>query len=188
MSAPSEEAGSPPPARVALVAARGRDGVIGRAGALPWRLRDDLRHFKRVTMGKPMLMGRKTWDALPGLLPGRPHLVLSRQAGLSLPGAEVFADFETMLARGRALAAAAGVDEVAVIGGEEIFRLALPVADRIYLTEVEADVPGDARFPQLDEAAWVERARARHEADTHNDHAFVTRRLERREGNEGTSP
>lgn len=165
--------------RLTLVVARARNGVIGRDGDLPWRLKADLALFKRVTMGKPMLMGRKTWDSLPGLLPGRPHLVLTRDRDFSPPGAEVFHDFDAMLARARDLAAKSGADEIAVIGGQALFALALPLADRLYLTEVEADVAGDARFPQFDEAEWAETARTRHEADTDNQHAFVARVLDR---------
>ena len=165
--------------RLAVVVARARNGVIGRDGDLPWRLKADLRHFKRVTMGKPLLMGRKTWDSLPGLLPGRPHLVLSRNRDFDAAGAEVFAEFDAMLARAHALAAESGAAEIAVIGGEALFALALPLADRLYLTEVAAEVDGDARFPQLDETGWVEVERVRHEADTDNDHGFVLRVLER---------
>jgi dihydrofolate reductase len=183
MGASMEKAASADGPRVALVVARARNGVIGRAGKLPWRLEGDLRWFKEVTMGKPLLMGRKTWDSLPGLLPGRPHLVLSRQPDFAPAGVEVFHDFPGMLTRARELAAASGAPEIAVIGGAELFRLALPAADRIYLTEVEADVPGhlpgDAVFPQLDAADWIERERHRHEADTDNDHAFVARVLDR---------
>jgi dihydrofolate reductase len=163
--------------RLTLVVARARNGVIGRDGDLPWRLKADLAIFKKATMGKPMLMGRKTWESLPRVLPGRPHLVLTRDPGLQLTGATVFTDFQTMLLHARAIAEASRASEIAVIGGEALFALALPLADRLYVTEVEADVPGDARFPQFNEAEWVETARERHEADTDNEHAFVARVL-----------
>jgi dihydrofolate reductase len=166
--------------RLTIVVARARNGVIGRAGGLPWRLKADLQLFKRITMGKPMLMGRKTWESLPGLLPGRPHLVLSRDPAFRPEGAEIFPDFDAMLARGKALAREKGADEVAVIGGASLIALALPKADRLYLTEVEAEPEGDVRFPQFDEADWIEVSRVRHEADKDNDHAFIARVLDRR--------
>jgi dihydrofolate reductase len=164
---------------VALVVARARNGVIGRDGGLPWRLKSDMAAFKRTTMGRPVLMGRKTWDSLRKPLAGRANLVLSRDPSFRAQGGEAFADFAAMLERARELARADGVEAIMVIGGESLYRLALPVADRLYLTEVEADVDGDARFPQIDDAAWVEVERARHEADTDNDHAFVLRVLDR---------
>lgn len=165
--------------RLTVVVARARNGVIGRDGDLPWRLKADLQLFKRVTMGKPMLMGRKTWESLPGLLPGRPHLVLTRDPDFRADGAEIFRDFDAMLSRGKALARAMAADEVAVIGGAALVALALPKAYRLYLTEVEAEPEGDVRFPQFDEADWVEVSRVRHEADKDNDHAFVARVLDR---------
>jgi dihydrofolate reductase len=176
---PTSRDGSEP--RLVIVVARARNGVIGREGALPWRLKADLQHFKRVTKGKPMLMGRKTWESLPGLLPGRPHLVLTRDRDFKAKGAEIFHDLESMLARARVLAAESGVDEIAVIGGEAIVALTLPIADRLYLTEVEEDVEGDVSFPHFDESDWREVERFRHEADTDNDHAFVVRVLDRAE-------
>ena len=179
---PKPEAGARGgPPRLVIVLARARNGVIGREGALPWRLKADLQHFKRVTKAKPLLMGRKTWESLPGLLPGRPHLVLTRDRGFRAEGAEIFHDLETMLARARVLAAENGVDEIAVIGGEAIVALTLPIADRLYLTEVEAEVEGDAYCPHIDEGDWREAERFRHEADTDNDHAFIVRVLDRAE-------
>jgi dihydrofolate reductase len=165
--------------RLTIVVARAKNGVIGRDGDLPWRLKADLQIFKRATMGKPMLMGRKTWESLPGLLPGRPHLVLSRDPQFRAEGAEVFADFDAMLARAEALAEESGADEIAVIGGAALFERVLPAVDRIYLTEVDAEVQGDVSFPQLDETQWVEVSSRRHEADIDNDHAFVARVLDR---------
>jgi dihydrofolate reductase len=165
--------------RLALIVARARNGVIGRAGGLPWRLKADMKAFRRATLGKPVLMGRKTWDSLPAPLAGRENLVLSRDPAFRAEGAEAFSDFSAMLARARALAAQSGAEEVMVIGGEALYRLALPRADRLYLTEVDADVPGDARFPQFAEREWVEIERNPHQADTDNDHAFVVRVLDR---------
>lgn len=174
--------------RVALIVARARNGVIGRDGGLPWRLKADLKAFKRTTMGKPVLMGRKTWDSLPFALPGRPNLVLTRDRAFCAEGAEVFLDFPAMLARAHAIAAESGAAEIMIIGGEALFELALPIADRLYLTEVEAEVSGDVRFPQIQQTDWVETDRLRHQADSDNEHAFVVRVLDRagrRERGEG---
>lgn len=178
-----------PVVRLALIVARARNGVIGRNGDLPWRLKADLAHFKRVTLGKPVLMGRKTWESLPFALPGRANLVLTRdpeyvaqkERGAQKEGgvARVFTDFDAMLAEARAIAVADGVAEVCVIGGEALYRLALARADRLYLTEVDVEVEGDARFPQLDDGDWGQSAQTRHEADITNDHAFTIRTLER---------
>lgn len=176
---PQAGARAPRVACVALVVARARNGVIGRNGALPWRLKDDLKFFKRMTLSKPVLMGRKTWESLPRALPGRANLVLTRNPDFHAEGAETFLDFDSMLARAQALAAESGAEEVMVIGGERLFDLALPRAHRLYLTEVEAEVDGDVWFPHLDEAGWREISSFRHEADTDNEHAFRVRVLER---------
>ena len=122
--------------RVTLVVARAINGVIGRDGRLPWHIPADLKRFKALTMGSAMLMGRRTFDSLPGLLPGRRHIVLTRDRGWSANGAEVAHDVENALAL-------AGSDRVSVIGGAEIFDLLLPRADRIELTEVLAKIEGD---------------------------------------------
>lgn len=137
-----------------LIAARADNGVIGRAGALPWRIPADLKRFKALTMGKPMIMGRKTFASLPGLLPGRRHIVLTRDTGWSAPGAEP-AD-----APDEALDLA-GEGEVAVIGGAEIYALFLPLADRIELTEVHALYEGDALMPPIT-GDWHESLREDH--------------------------
>ncbi len=171
---------------VSLVVARARNGVIGRGGALPWRLKDDMAIFKRVTLGRPVIMGRKTWDSLPVKpLKGRANIVLSRDGSFAPPGAIVCERFDEALQIGREQAADEAQDggvepEVCVIGGEALFALALPKAARLHLTEVEAEVEGDVRFPAFDEAGWREAAREAHPAGEGNDHAFVYRRLERR--------
>lgn len=123
-------------APVTIVIARARNGVIGRDGGLPWHISADLKRFKRLTMGSAMVMGRRTFDSLPGLLPGRRHIVLTRDRGWSAPGAVVVHDTDQALA-------AAGGEPVSVIGGADIFNLFLPIAGRIELTEVLADVAGD---------------------------------------------
>ncbi len=135
---------------ITLVLARADNGVIGRDGALPWRLPADLKHFKAVTMGKPMIMGRKTFDSLPALLPGRRHIVLTRDTAWMAHGAEpaLSADHALDLA---------GPGEVAVIGGADVFALFLPRADRIELTEVHIAAEGDVIVPPF--TGWCETAR-----------------------------
>jgi len=128
---------------VTFVVARADNGVIGRDGALPWRLPEDLKHFKALTMGKPMVMGRKTFESLPGLLPGRRHIVLTRDQGWRAEGAEPVASVAG------AIAAAGDAGEIAVIGGAEIYALFMDRADRIELTEVHRIVEGDTRMPPL---------------------------------------
>ncbi|MDR1855305.1 MAG: dihydrofolate reductase [Azoarcus sp.] len=149
-----------------LIAAVARNGVIGRENALPWRLKSDLAHFKRVTLGNPVLMGRKTWESLGRPLPGRRNLVLTRQTDYAAPGAEVFASAD------EALAAVDGTARVFVIGGAEIYRALLPRADALLLTEVAAEVEGDARFPAVDRTVFKETARESHPAGADDDHAF----------------
>ena len=134
---------------VILVLARADNGVIGRDNKLPWHIPADLRHFKAITKGKPMIMGRRTFESLPGLLPGRRHIVLTRDRDWRADGAEVAYDVVEALAL-------AGEGPVAVIGGAEIFALFLDHADRIELTQVHADVEGDAVVPQPDSAVWRE--------------------------------
>ena len=145
---------------IALVVAVARNGAIGVEGRLPWRLPGDLAHFKKVTLGKPVLMGRKTWESLPRRpLPGRPTLVVTRAAGYPAAGAEVLGSLDAALARGRALALASGAGEIAVIGGAEIYAACLSRAARIYLTEVDAAPDADAFFPEFDRKAWQEEER-----------------------------
>ncbi|MGH7011288.1 MAG: dihydrofolate reductase [Caulobacteraceae bacterium] len=161
-------------------AARGRNGVIGRAGALPWRLATDLRRFKALTMGKPVIMGRRTWESLPRRpLPGRANIVLSKDGSFEPKGALVCSSFSEALAIAREHAVEEGAEEVCVIGGSELFRLALPRAQRIYLTEVEAETEGDVVFPAFDENKWREVAREAHAAGEGDDFAMVFRVLER---------
>jgi dihydrofolate reductase len=137
-----------------LIVAVAANGVIGADGALPWHLPADLKRFKALTMGKAMIMGRKTFESLPGLLPGRRHIVLTRDAAWQPEGAEVAHDLDAALAL-------AGDGEAAVIGGAQIFALALPRASRLELTEVHAEVPGDTVMPPLG-AGWRETGREDH--------------------------
>ena len=161
--------------------ARARNGVIGRDGRLPWRLSSDMSLFKTLTMGKPVIMGRKTWDSLPRKpLPGRTNIVLSRDGSFEPKGAIRCEDFSEAVQIAREQAVEDGASEVCVIGGADLFALALPRARRMYLTEVDADVEGDALFPPFDEGQWREVAREAHPAGERDEHAFVFRTLVRR--------
>ena len=160
--------------RIALVVAVSRNGVIGRDGKLPWHIPGDLKLFKQTTMGKPVVMGRKTWEGLPKRpLPGRQNIVVTRQRDYQAEGGLVVTDIAA------ALAAAGQVEEVAVIGGGEIFREVFPLAQRIYLTEVDLDVEGDTRFPKLAPGEWREVAREVHPAGPNDSAGFVLRTLDR---------
>lgn len=162
-----------------LVVAIARNGVIGRAGALPWRLSSDMKRFKAATMGKPVLMGRKTWESLPKKpLPGRPNLVLTRDADFKAEGAWVYTDLAAILAAARAMAEASGADEACVIGGAQLYAATLPLADRIILTEVNLAPQGDARL-DLDLSQWREVSRESVTAGPNDDADFVVRVLER---------
>lgn len=160
---------------IALIVAVARNGVIGSDGDLPWKMSSDLRHFKAVTMGKPMIMGRKTFESLGGVLPGRPHIIVTRQPDFARDGVDVAPRLEEAIDRGRTLAVAAGVDEVMVIGGGEIYRQSIGLARRIYLTEVQMEADGDTRFPNLDRDQWAEVSREEHKAGDRDcaDYAFV---------------
>jgi dihydrofolate reductase len=145
--------------RVSLVVAMAANRVIGRDGTLPWSLPADLKNFKRVTLNKAIIMGRKTWESLPARpLPDRHNIILTRRVDFRANGGTVVRGLD------EAFDHALGSDEVMVIGGEEIYRLALPRADRIYLTEVLGSFEGDARFPDLGPADWREVSREDHEA------------------------
>ena len=165
---------------LALVVARAANGVIGRKGDLPWRLKSDLALFKANTLGKPVIMGRKTWDSLPRKpLPGRMNLVLSMDGSFEPEQAVVCESFLEAVQMAREQAQEDGVDEVCVIGGRALFEMALPKAKRLYLTEVDASPEGDVTFPAFDESAWTEVRREAHPAGEGDDHAFVFRVLER---------
>ena len=142
---------------IVLVVARARNGVIGKDGKLPWHLPADLKHFKRVTSGAPMIMGRRTFDSLPGLLPGRRHIVLTRDAVWQAEGAEVAHSPEAALAL-------AGGGRVSVIGGAEIFALLEPLATAVELTEVDYDAEGDTLMPGFNQGRWLEASREKHPA------------------------
>ncbi|MFM7378370.1 MAG: dihydrofolate reductase [Erythrobacter sp.] len=141
---------------IVLIYARAANGAIGKDGDLPWRLPADLKHFKALTMGLPMIMGRKTFDSLPGLLPGRRHIVLTRDAGWQADGAETAATLDDALAL-------AGGGTIAIIGGAAVFEAFLTRADRVELTQIHADYEGDTFMPPLG-ADWHETAREDHAA------------------------
>ena len=165
--------------KLTLVVAVAKNGVIGRDGDLPWRLSSDMKRFKAATMGKPVLMGRKTWESLPRKpLPGRQNLILTRDADFKADGAWVYTDLNVMLATARAMAEAAGVDEACVIGGAQLYNAVLPQADRIVLTEVNLAPDGDARL-DLDLSRWREVSREAVAAGPNDDADFVVRVLER---------
>ncbi|OFZ72118.1 MAG: hypothetical protein A2W04_05070 [Betaproteobacteria bacterium RBG_16_64_9] len=163
---------------VSLIAALSRNRVIGRDKQLPWRLSEDLRRFRELTMGHPVIMGRKTYESilmtLGGPLPGRMNIVVTRSPDYQAPGCRLAASVQSALDRARE---AAPGGEVFVVGGAEIYRLALPFADRLYLTEIHADVEGDAWFPALDAEEWRETSREPRESqDFRYDFATYERR------------
>jgi dihydrofolate reductase len=160
--------------------ARSRNGVIGKAGGLPWRIKSDLELFKSLTLFKPVIMGRKTWDSLPKRpLPGRLNVVLSRDGSFEPKGAVVCEQFREAVEIAREQAEEDGAEEVCVIGGHALFELALPLARRIYLSEVDVEVEGDVVFPPFDESQWREVRREVHAKGEDDDRGFVFRVLER---------
>jgi dihydrofolate reductase len=170
---------------ICLVVARGSNGVIGRDGDLPWRLRSDLQRFKAITIGKPCIMGRKTWESLPlRPLPGRLNVVLTRDEGWGddgqAKGALVCRTLDEAIEIAREQAQDDAVDEICVIGGAALFEAALPRAKRLYITEVEAAPEGDVHFPDFDADQWTDIASETHPAGEKDDHAFTFRTLERR--------
>ena len=161
--------------------ARARNGVIGRGGDLPWRLKTDLANFRAVTMGKPVIMGRKTWDSLPKKpLVGRTNIVLSRDGSFEPKGAVIAETFTEAVAIGREQAEEDGASEVCVIGGASLFEIAVARAKRLYLTEVDAEVEGDVKLSPIDESRWTEVRREEHPAGPDDEYAFTFRVLERR--------
>jgi dihydrofolate reductase len=155
-----------------LIAAVARNGTIGKDNALPWRLSADLKRFKALTTGHPILMGRKTWESLGRPLPGRHNIVITRNAGYRADGVTVVHSIQAAI--DAAIDATSGDAEAFVIGGEEIYRLALPLADRLQLTEIGSDFAGDAVFPAFDRSQWQETFREPHEDESGLPYAFVT--------------
>jgi dihydrofolate reductase len=158
---------------ISIIVAVAQNGVIGAGNRLPWHLPDDLKRFKALSMAKPIVMGRRTFDSIGKPLPGRTNIVVSRQPGLAIEGTIVAPSLDA------ALAAAGAVPEVVVIGGAEIFRQVLPRTDVIHLTRVHASVAGDVVFPDLDPGKWRETATEHHAADERHQYAFTFLTLER---------
>jgi dihydrofolate reductase len=159
---------------ISMIAAMGRNRVIGREGNLPWHLPEDFRFFKRKTHGHPVIMGRKTFDSMGTPLPGRHNIVITRSPELVIPGADVVHSLA------EALQLAGDLDEIFIIGGSEIYRQGLEVADRIYLTLVDEEFEGDTFFPEFDEKDWEVTHREDHAADDQNPHAFTFVTYQRR--------
>jgi dihydrofolate reductase len=158
---------------VSLIVAMAQNGVIGRDNALPWRLPEDLKRFKAFTLGKTLLMGRKTYESIGRPLPGRANLVLTRDRSFLAPGVVVVHSVEEALAH-------AASNELVAIGGAEIYRLVLPFARRLYLTHVHADVPGDTYFPDFDPTQWADVEWRMHPADEQHAYPLTFVTLERR--------
>jgi len=160
--------------KLSLIVAKAANGCIGRDNKLPWYLPGDLKYFKQATFGK-IIMGRKTWESLKGPLPGRANIVISRQAGYAAEGAKVVASLDEAIRLAESIALIDGVDEVVVIGGAQIYAEALPRADVLYITDVHADVEGDAFFPEYDASLWQEAGRQDFSAEGPNpyDYSFV---------------
>ena len=161
--------------RLAIIVAAAENGVIGRNNALPWHLSEDLKYFKRMTMGKPIVMGRKTYESIGRPLPGRTNIVISRDPGFRAEGTTTVCSLEGALALSRDIALIDGCEELVVIGGAEIYKAAIPLADILYITEVHAPVEGDARLPKIDWHNWREIGREHHRAVSPNpyDYSFV---------------
>jgi dihydrofolate reductase len=164
---------------IALIVARARNGVIGRDNTMPWHLPEDLRYFKRVTLGKPVIMGRNTWESLGKPLPGRDNIVITRNENFYAHGATVVNDLETALLLADSLADARGVDEIMLIGGAQIYAAALPQVTRAYVTEIDADIDGDTFFPTLNAEKWQEVARENFSSCEKNPYQYSFVTLER---------
>jgi dihydrofolate reductase len=158
---------------ISIIVAVAENGAIGSGNRLPWHLPDDLKRFKALSLGKPVVMGRRTFESIGRPLPGRTNIVISRQGGLAIDGVRVAHSLD------EALAAAGSVPEVVVIGGAQIFRQVLPRTDTIHLTRVHARVAGDVFFPELDPAQWREAAVEHHAADERHQYAFSFVTLQR---------
>ncbi|MBC7984479.1 MAG: dihydrofolate reductase [Candidatus Obscuribacterales bacterium] len=161
--------------KLGIVVAAAENDVIGKGNGLVWRLPDDLKYFKAITLGKPIVMGRKTYESIGKPLPGRLNIVVTRKAGFKAPGCLVVNSLD------ESISAAGRVEEVMIIGGAEIYALALPRADVIYLTRVHARPDGDVFFPIIDATGWHETFREAHAADERHAYAFSFITLERKQ-------
>ena len=162
--------------KISIIVAMGANRVIGHDNRLPWHLPADLKHFRQITMGKPLLMGRRTWESIGRPLPGRISIVITRDGGYEAEGCIVVHSVDA------ALRAAQGHDELMVIGGEQLYRQLLPQADTLYVTLVDGEFPGDAFFPELDQSEWREVERRDHAPDEKNAQTCSFLRLERVSG------
>jgi len=166
--------------KISLIVAVSRNGVIGVDNQLPWHLPEDLKYFKSVTMGKPIIMGRKTYDSIGRPLPGRTNIVITRDSSWQAEGVEVAQTLAQAMTLGRLACANAGADEAMVIGGEQIYRMTLPAADRLYLTEVQAEVEGDAFFPEFEIKQWQQVSEQLPElTDTHPYRFLILERIKK---------
>lgn len=160
--------------KISIIAALARNRVIGKDGTMPWHLPAELAHFKQLTMGKPIVMGRKTFDSIGRILPGRLNIVITRDRAYRVEGAVLVHTIED------ALAAAKGAEEIMIIGGEHLYRQLLNQVSRLYLTMIEADIEGDTFFPELDESEWELKEKVCRLADEKNDYAMSFLVLERK--------
>ncbi|MBI5910593.1 MAG: dihydrofolate reductase [Betaproteobacteria bacterium] len=165
--------------KIVLVVAIGENGVIGRDGGLPWRLKSDLAHFRKLTIDKPVVMGRKTFQSIGKVLDRRTNIVISRDAAFCAPGVVTAPSFKAALDLARKDAAARGVDEIMIIGGRDVFAAALPLADRLEITYVHASPEGDVKFPPIDPQRWHEVSRTEHDAGPQDDASFAVASYER---------
>jgi dihydrofolate reductase len=159
--------------KIVIVAAIGENNVIGRDGALPWRLKSDLKHFRQVTLNRPVIMGRKTYVSIGKLLKDRTNIVLTSDLGLVAPGAVLATSMDAAFAYARQDAEKRGVDEIMVIGGSDVFAAAMPKAARLEITHVHASPEGDSYFPPIDPQVWREAAREKHAAGSDDDASFT---------------
>lgn len=157
------------PPVLTLIAAVAKNRVIGHENTLPWQLPEDLRHFKTLTLGHPIIMGRKTWASIGRPLPGRTNIVITRDPGFTANGVMVVHSLQDAIDR-----ATVGTDEIFIIGGAEIYRQALPLARRLQLTEIDRDYTGDTFFPEWDRLEWIETRRECHQSGDGSGYAFVT--------------
>ena len=159
--------------KVVLVAAIGENGIIGREGQLPWRLKSDLQHFRRLTLNRPVIMGRKTYESLRRPLKDRTNIVLTRDLALRAPGSVLATSLDAAFAIARDDAQKRGVDEVMIIGGSDVFADTLPFADRLEITRVHSSPEGDVRFPPIEPQMWRETRRERHARGPDDDTDFT---------------
>lgn len=168
------------PVTASMIVAAARNGTIGRDNALPWRIADDLRYFRRITMGKPVIMGRRTFDSIGRPLPGRDNIVVSRNPEFAAAGVRVAQGVEEAFTLAAASARSSGAGELLLLGGAQLYAEAMGKIQRIYLTRVHADIAGDSHLPSLDDREWREISREDYPADSRNDFPYSFIVLERK--------